>query len=223
MGPPGAPGRWSSDLLVDCPRHVVDVEVIAVGFREVSVVEVREVLRGWLEGARAADGRRAGGGGPQDRPTLCRGGRGCGAVPRGRARGADRRADRAVVAAVRPARPNGHGAVVGGAAGHEEQITAWVGGFELRANHDPLSVVKIEGCWPGQGCGCRIGRCTGSRSSGAASATGPPRSASPTASPGVDASRLRPARSPDRPGDRASAQGARLIFTAVCAGTCSCG
>jgi hypothetical protein len=43
-----------------------------VGFSEVSVVEVREVLRGWLEGVglRTVAVRA---GGPQDRPPLCRG------------------------------------------------------------------------------------------------------------------------------------------------------
>ena len=56
-----------------------------MGFREVSVVEVREVLRAWLEGAGLRTVADAGGGGPQDRPPLCRGGPGGGAVPARRA------------------------------------------------------------------------------------------------------------------------------------------
>ena len=47
----------------------------------------------------------------------------------------------AVVEAVRPARPNGHGASWGLLLGHEDQIRAWVAGGEGR---DPLSIVKIE-------------------------------------------------------------------------------
>jgi hypothetical protein len=80
-----------------------------VGFREVSVIEVREVLRAWLDGAgtRTA-GERAG----VDRKTASR------YVEAAQAAGLDRSAsfdavDDAllgeVVAAVRPARPNGHG------------------------------------------------------------------------------------------------------------------
>jgi hypothetical protein len=80
-----------------------------VGFREVSVVEVREVLRGWLEGAglrKAAE--RAG----VDRKTARR------YVAAAEAEGLRREAGvaavtdelvGAVVAAVRPSRPNGHG------------------------------------------------------------------------------------------------------------------
>lgn len=51
MGPLGAPCRWFLGLRVDCPRRVLSRGSSSVVFREVSVVEVREVLRGWLEGA----------------------------------------------------------------------------------------------------------------------------------------------------------------------------
>lgn len=47
----------------------------------------------------------------------------------------------AVVEAVRPARPNGHGASWELLLGHEDQIRAWVAGGEGSA---PLSIVKIE-------------------------------------------------------------------------------
>ena len=52
-------------------------------FREVSVIEVREVLRAWLVGHGLADGGRAGGCGPQDGAPLCRGGGGGRAVREG--------------------------------------------------------------------------------------------------------------------------------------------
>ena len=53
-------------------------------FREVSVIEIREVLRSWLAGAWAAHDRRAGGSGPQDRAPVRRGGGGRRAGPRRR-------------------------------------------------------------------------------------------------------------------------------------------
>ena len=55
-----------------------------MAFREVSVIEVREVLRAWLagEGLRTVAG--AGGRGPQDRAPLCGRGGGGRAGPRRR-------------------------------------------------------------------------------------------------------------------------------------------
>jgi hypothetical protein len=51
----------------------------------------------------------------------------------------------AVVEAVRPARPNGHGASWELLLGHEEQIRGWVTGREIDgARQEPLSIVKIE-------------------------------------------------------------------------------
>jgi transposase len=114
-----------------------------VGFREVSVVEVREVLRAWLEGhglRKAAE--RAG----VDRKTARR------YVAAAEAAGLTRDAGTgavtddlvgAVVEAVRPARPNGHGASWELLLEHEEQITAWVKG-DKDTGQDPLSIVKIE-------------------------------------------------------------------------------
>ena len=81
-----------------------------MGFREVSVVEVREVLRGWLEGAglrKAAE--RAG----VDRKTARRYVAAAEAEGLTRDAGVEALSDEligGVVAAVRPARPNGHGA-----------------------------------------------------------------------------------------------------------------
>jgi len=120
-----------------------------VGFREVSVVEVREVLRGWLEGhglRRVAE--RAG----VDRKTARR------YVSAAQAEGLCRDAGvaaltdelvGAVVGAVRPARPNGHGPSWETLLGREEQITAWVTGG---AGQDPLSIVKIAELLARQGC-----------------------------------------------------------------------
>lgn len=113
-----------------------------MGFREVSVIEVREVLRGWLEGAGLRTvAERAG----VDRKTARR------YVQAAQEAGLDRSAGWAavddelvgvVVQAVRPARPNGHGPSWEVLLAHEEQITAWVKGEGQDAG--PLSIVKIE-------------------------------------------------------------------------------
>jgi transposase len=123
-----------------------------MGFREVSVVEVREVLRAWLEpgiGLRKV-AERAG----VDRKTARR------YVEAAQAAGLSREQAAAgvpveelvtdeliglVVEAVRPARPGGHGAAWEALLGHEEQIRAWVSGGECDGvKHVPLSIVKIE-------------------------------------------------------------------------------
>jgi transposase len=113
-----------------------------MGFREVSVIEVREVLRGWLDGAGLRTvAERAG----VDRKTARR------YVHAAREAGLDRSAGLgavddgligAVVAAVRPARPNGHGAAWDVLLAHEEQVRVWVAGDGKDAK--PLSIVKIE-------------------------------------------------------------------------------
>jgi len=116
-----------------------------VAFREVGVVEVREVLRGWLEGAGLRKvAERAG----VDRKTarryvraaeaagLCRD-VGVGAV--------DEELVAAVVTAVRPARPAGHGAAWETLLGREAQIRTWVG-------KDGLSIVKVEELLARSGC-----------------------------------------------------------------------
>jgi hypothetical protein len=96
-----------------------------MGFREVSVVEVREVLRAWLEGHGLRKvGERAG----VDRKTARR------YVEAAQAAGLTRDADAdavtddlvgIVVDAVRPTRPNGHGASWAVLLAHEEQIQIW--------------------------------------------------------------------------------------------------
>ncbi len=108
-----------------------------MGFREVSVVEVREVLRGWLEGAglrRAAE--RAG----VDRKTARR------YVAAAQAGGLCREDGVAaltdeligvVVAAVRPVRLNGHGASWEVLLVWEEQIRGWVAQRGPLPGHQP--------------------------------------------------------------------------------------
>jgi transposase len=112
-----------------------------VGFREVSVVEVREVLRAWLDGhglRKVAE--RAG----VDRKTARRYVEAAQAAGLMRDSGAEVVSDElvgAVVDAVRPARPNGHGGSWQVLLTHEEQIRVWVAGGD---GEPPLSIVKIE-------------------------------------------------------------------------------
>jgi transposase len=147
-----------------------------MGFREVSVVEVREVLRAWLEGMGLRKvASRAG----VDRKTARR------YVEAAQAAGLTRDAGSGVVTdeliglvleAVRPARPHGHGTAWETLLGHEEQIRAWVAGTEHDGvRHEPLSITKIEQLLARQGvrvpyrtlhrfaverCGFRTGRGT---------------------------------------------------------------
>lgn len=121
-----------------------------MGFREVSVIEVREVLRSWLEGAGLRTvAERAG----VDRKTARR------YVQAAVAAGLDRSAGfaavddelvGAVVSAVRPARPNGHGAGWDAIEGHVEQIKAWLAGDGKDAK--PLTVVKVHELLARRGC-----------------------------------------------------------------------
>lgn len=120
-----------------------------MGFREVSVVEVREVLRTWLGG----DGlrkvaERAG----VDRKTARRYVEAAQAAGLSREAGVEAVTDEligAVVEAVRPVRPNGHGAAWGLLLQREEQITGWVKGG---SGQEALSIVKIEELLARQGC-----------------------------------------------------------------------
>ena len=96
-------------------------------------------------GARAEEGRRTCGGGPQDRSPIRRSRPGRGLT---RDAGVEAVTDELVgqvVEAVRPARPNGHGSSWELLLGYEEQIRGWVRGAEVDGQkHDPLSIVKIE-------------------------------------------------------------------------------
>ncbi|MFH5823145.1 IS21 family transposase [Georgenia sp. AZ-5] len=114
------------------------------------MVEIKEVLRGWLEGAGLRTvAERAG----VDRKTARR------YVAAAQAAGLERTAGfsavdddlvAAVVTAVRPARPNGHGAAWEALLAREGQITAWVAGDGKDAK--ALTVVKIHELLARQGC-----------------------------------------------------------------------
>ena len=120
-----------------------------MGFREVSVVEVREVLRGWLEGAGLRKiAERSG----VDRKTARRYVTAAEAAGLCREAGVEALTDElvgVVVAAVRPARANGHGASWGLLLAREEQIKKWIAGGD---GQPPLSIVKIEELLARQGC-----------------------------------------------------------------------
>jgi len=109
---------------------------LTMAFREVDVIEVREVLRWWIDGAglRTIAGRAG-----VDRKTARR------YVEAAQAAGLTRDAGQAalcdellgaVIAAVRQARPNGHGAAWDLLAARKAEITQWV--------KDGLTIVKIE-------------------------------------------------------------------------------
>ena len=121
-----------------------------MGFREVSVIEVGEVLRGWLDGAGLrVVAERAG----VDRKTARRYVSAAQEAGLERTAGPDAVDDGlvgAVVAAVRPERPTGHGTAWAALLAHEAQIRAWVSGEGEGAK--PLSIVKIEELLARQGC-----------------------------------------------------------------------
>ena len=114
------------------------------------MVEVKEVLRGWLDGAGLRTvAERAG----VDRKTARR------YVQAAQVAGLDRGAGpeavdddliAAVVAAVRPARPNGHGVAWEALEERREQIRAWVTGDGGEGK--PLSIVKVEELLARSGC-----------------------------------------------------------------------
>jgi transposase len=109
---------------------------LTMAFREVDVIEVREVLRWWLDGVGLRTiAARAG----VDRKTARRYVEAAQAAGLCRDAGQSALCDEligAVIAAVRPARPNGHGAAWDLLAARKKEISDWV--------KDGLSVVKIE-------------------------------------------------------------------------------
>ncbi|MFT3874231.1 MAG: IS21 family transposase [Nocardioides sp.] len=113
------------------------------------MVEVFEVLRAWLEGLGLRKvAERAG----VDRKTVRRYVEAAQAAGLTREAGVEAVTDELVglvVEAVRPARPNGHGASWELLVGREEQIRSWVAGGP---GEDPLSIVKIEELLARQGC-----------------------------------------------------------------------
>ncbi len=116
-----------------------------MAFREVGVVEVREVLRGWLEGTGLRTVAERSG---VDRKTARRYVNAAVAAGLSREAGLDALDDEligAVIAAVRPARPDGHGASWEALSAREQQIRDWVG-------RDGLSIVKVEELLARSGC-----------------------------------------------------------------------
>jgi hypothetical protein len=98
-----------------------------VVFREVDVVEVREVLRGWLDGVglRTVAARAW-----VDRKTARRyvqAAQEAGLTRDCSLQALDDELIGVVVGAVRPARPNGHGDLWEVLLAHQERISAWVG------------------------------------------------------------------------------------------------
>lgn len=109
-----------------------------MAFREVDVVEVREVLRGWLDGAGLRTvAERAG----VDRKTARRYVQAAEAAGLTRDAGLAALSDEligAVVGEVRPARPSGHGAAWDLLQQRKSDITGWVKGG--------LTIVKSRCC-----------------------------------------------------------------------------
>jgi transposase len=106
-----------------------------MAYREVCVIEVREVLRGWLAGAGLRTVAAQAG---VDRKTARRYVQAAEAAGVARDGGLGQLSDEVlgvVVAAVRPARPAGHGSAWQQLVEHQEQIMVWVG--------QGLTVVKI--------------------------------------------------------------------------------
>jgi hypothetical protein len=108
-----------------------------VVFREVNMVEVCEVLRGWLDGVGLRTvAARAG----VDRKTARRyvqAAQEAGLTRDCSPQALDDELIGVVVGAVRPARPNGHGDSWEMLLAHQDRISAWVG-------KDKLSIVKVE-------------------------------------------------------------------------------
>jgi transposase len=125
-----------------------------MAFREVSVSEIREVLRLWLgvAGLPAPGLRTIAGHCGVDRKTVRRYVEAAQAAGLRRGDGVEALDDGligAVAEAVRPVRPHGHGAAWEQLLGFEEQITDWVAGSKEQR---PLTVTKIHTLLARQGC-----------------------------------------------------------------------
>ena len=125
-----------------------------MAFREVSVGEIREVLRLWLgvAGLPAPGLRTIAARCGVDRKTVRRYVEAAQAAGLRRGDGAEALDDGligAVAQVVRPVRPHGHGAAWDQLLGFERQITDWVAGNEGRR---PLTVTKIHTLLARQGC-----------------------------------------------------------------------
>ena len=116
-------------------------------FREVSVIEIREVLRAWLAGKGL---RKVGGQAGVDRKTARNYVNAALAAGLVRDGGEEQLTDELVgqvVAAVRPARPQGHGAGWEALEGQHAQIVEWVG-KDLTVEPVQVDVAEQGGCNP---------------------------------------------------------------------------
>lgn len=98
-----------------------------MAFREVSVTQIREVLRRWIRGDDGLRSIALGAG--VDRKTVRRYVDAAVALGLDRSGGEDQLTDEligGICEAVRPARPNGHGAAWELLSSHEDAIKAWV-------------------------------------------------------------------------------------------------
>jgi transposase len=125
-----------------------------MAFREVSVNEIREVLRLWLGvvGLPAPGLRTIAAHCGVDRKTVRRYVEAAQAAGLSRDDSVDALDDSligAVAETVRPVRPNGHGAAWEQLVAFESQIRAWVAGD---GEHPPLTITKIEVLLARQGC-----------------------------------------------------------------------
>jgi hypothetical protein len=122
--------HWLFDL------HVASMWRSGLSFREVSVIEVREVLRAWMSGLGQRSAARQAG---VDRKTAGRYIKAAQEVGLARGGGVGQLNDAVIgeiVGLVRPVRPDGHGQAWQTLLGYREQITTWVG--------KELTVVKIH-------------------------------------------------------------------------------
>ena len=125
-----------------------------MAFREVNVNEVKEVLRIWLTGPgdRPAGLRTIAAHCGVDRKTVRRyieAARAAGLARTDSIEALDDTLIGAVIDAVRPARPHGHGAAWETLLPFENQIREWVTGGK---DHPPLTITKIETLLARQGC-----------------------------------------------------------------------
>lgn len=125
-----------------------------MAFREVSVNEIREVLRLWLgvAGLPAPGLRTIAAHCGVDRKTVRRyvaAAEAAGLCRDDSVEALDDGLIGAVAEAVRPVRPRGHGAAWEQLAGFEKQITAWVAG---EGEQRPLTITKIHTLLARQGC-----------------------------------------------------------------------
>src|ERR1700761_7345610 len=130
MGPPGVSCRWFCRFPARMPPSRRTWRLGRMVFREVSVIEIREVLRSWLAGAGLRKVAAQAGGG---RKTARRYVGGAGAAGLARDGGPAQLSDELVgqvAEAVRPVRPGGHGQAW-------DRLGGWRGGIQAHVEQGP--------------------------------------------------------------------------------------